>query len=724
MDAATPTGTSRRGVLARGRLPFARCVPPWLHLLLLLGSLVGLAVTVWLVLGWNGETRAAEEGAFRDAGQRVVRAAGAIDVQLQNARGVARAIADELSSGAQTAATLPARLDRAFSDFPGLFAAGVAFEPTDDDPDRRMAHYHVNRDGEIARVGLDYDYTQFEHRWYGDPLLLGGMWNEPYLDPTTDVRLAEYAVPFYAPDTSQEGDPAGVVRVSYSAETLRGIVRSMRLSDTGYAYVISTEGRFVFHPQGELERADTTIFELAWEEGDTVLHSVAIHEIQHESAVIDHVDLLTGQSSWLFYQAIPDVGWSLGVFYFKTTLGDLDRERHWLLQILVAGLATFLLVTASVVGGMAAVEAAAWTHVGVGSLGTALAIALICGIAARYPTQPDTEALPIVDDASLELFVRDYTRRSEEDLMEPPIEIPTGMFIQSMEFQSSTNVEVTGYIWQRYDRVAHAGLERGFVLPEAIDIDVTPAYEHAEEDADVVSWYFRATLRQNFSYELYPFDRQEVWLRLWHAEFDRNIVLTPDLRTYDITNPVALPGVERDFVLPGWTLLSSGFDYRTQDYNTDFGISDSIGQSDFPELHYTLTMRRQFLGPFVSKFVPLFVVAGMLFALLLIGSKKEHHSAWFGFTAMDEVLGCAALFFVLIFDHAALRDSLGSPLVMYLEHLYFGLYLGILFVTVNAIMFATTTWHLIQYRDNLLAKLSFWPMYMSGLFIVTLAEFY
>ena len=50
--------------------------------------------------------------------------------------------------------------------------------------------------------------------------------------------------------------------------------------------------------------------------------------------------------------------------------------------------------------------------------------------------------------------------------------------------------------------------------------------------------------------------------------------------------------------------------------------------------------------------------------------------------------------------------------------------MAILSVTMNAIMFATTGWRLIQYRDNLLPKLLFWPLYMTGLFVVTMVAFY
>jgi len=42
----------------------------------------------------------------------------------------------------------------------------------------------------------------------------------------------------------------------------------------------------------------------------------------------------------------------------------------------------------------------------------------------------------------------------------------------------------------------------------------TEAYRVHENGAEVIGWYFSATLRQSFDYGHYPFDRQDVWLRI------------------------------------------------------------------------------------------------------------------------------------------------------------------------------------------------------------------
>jgi hypothetical protein len=123
--------------------------------------------------------------------------------------------------------------------------------------------------------------------------------------------------------------------------------------------------------------------------------------------------------------------------------------------------------------------------------------------------------------------------------------------------------------------------------------------------------------------------------------------------------------------------------------------------------------------------VPLAVTAGMLFALLLISSRKEASQGLLGFSAAEIVLGAAALFFVASFQHVSLRESLDAGGLIYFEYFYFVLYALLMVVSVNAILFASDVdVPLIEYADNLLPKVLFWPLSLGTLLIVTMQRFY
>jgi hypothetical protein len=186
---------------------------------------------------------------------------------------------------------------------------------------------------------------------------------------------------------------------------------------------------------------------------------------------------------------------------------------------------------------------------------------------------------------------------------------------------------------------------------------------------------------------------------------------------------VTRPGVASDLVLPGWLVTGSFFDYRRTLYNADFGVRAGAVEA-VPELYFNVTASRLFLGPFVANIVPLGVAGTMIFSLLLISSKSEG-SKYGGFTAKDIIKGSAAVFFVISYQHIALRNALASPRLIYFEYFYFTTYLGLLAVMVNAIAFAAA-WGgpVLEFRDNLMPKVAFWPMAMTCLFIVTMVVFY
>jgi hypothetical protein len=167
--------------------------------------------------------------------------------------------------------------------------------------------------------------------------------------------------------------------------------------------------------------------------------------------------------------------------------------------------------------------------------------------------------------------------RKSENPKDSPLYIPTGVFVQSLEFEDANDVFITGYIWQKYDKNIPQNVSRGFILPEAVDPNVTEIHRHQDQNFEVIVWYFEAKLRENFDYSKYPFDVKDVWIRLWPKDFYKNIILTPDFDAYDLMVPTSLPGLAEDFVLPGWDIKSSFFQYKLNNYNTNFGINSYIG---------------------------------------------------------------------------------------------------------------------------------------------------
>ena len=328
---------------------------------------------------------------------------------------------------------------------------------------------------------------------------------------------------------------------------------------------------------------------------------------------------------------------------------------------------------------------------------------------------------------------------------EPTLKVKTGIFIQSLQFFNSSEVNLTGYIWQHYVDGIHDAIkpavskdgvsEAGFILPEQVssggDIAPQEVYRVRNGNEEVIGWYFEATLRQPFDYTHYPFDHKTVWVRLWAKDFSRNIVLVPDFEAYNDHNKLNgndtdeddIFGIEKNIVLGTWDRQDTFFNYQTTDYSTNFGIPDYIGQTGFPELHYNFVVKRKFENAFIVYLLPLFLVATLLFAALLTVSEKEDLSSRLGFNTSGFIGAASALFFVVMLAHIQLREQFAGTGIVYIEYFYILMYALLVTATANTFLFsigASQYFKVIMYNDNIIPKVAYWPVVFGSMILITL----
>lgn len=315
---------------------------------------------------------------------------------------------------------------------------------------------------------------------------------------------------------------------------------------------------------------------------------------------------------------------------------------------------------------------------------------------------------------------------------EPTMKVKTGIFIQSLKFFNSTEVNLSGYIWQRYrngvqDHIKPGAGEIGFILPEQVnsgsDIEPREVYRVRGVDEEIIGWYFEATLRQPFDYSNYPFDHKTAWVRMWHKQFSRNIVLVPDLEAYESTGLEDIFGIEKTIVLGTWERADTYFDYDLSDYDTDFGIPGYAGLHGFPELRYNFVVKRKFENAFIVYLLPLFLVAALLFAALLTISDKTELSERFGFSVSGFIGAVSALFFVVMLAHIQLREQFAGSGIVYIEYFYILMYALLVAATANTYLFSLRPkrWcGFILYEDNILVKVAYWPVVLGCLILITL----
>lgn len=302
-----------------------------------------------------------------------------------------------------------------------------------------------------------------------------------------------------------------------------------------------------------------------------------------------------------------------------------------------------------------------------------------------------------------------------------------------MSFVSAANVNINGYVWQKYPE--GFPYETGVTFPEEIfsgDTYLREAYRnkviHAGVSHDLIGWYFDVTVRQTFDYSRYPLDFLTVWLRVWPASFehDDNIVLVPDFASYLRTDRDRF-GLDEDIVSGEWSIDESFFSYHDVAYDTRFGHDTERAGMTEPDIHsefyFNIGASRKFINAFVINLVPLFVVALLLFSALMTVSSDERQSTRFGFSTSALLGTCSALFFVVMLAHIQVRSNFPGAGLVYIEYFYLVMYVAILLTAIDAYLVAIDyfeNWRLLHWRDNLLPKIAFWPFLLWAMVIVSL----
>ena len=513
-------------------------------------------------------------------------------------------------------------------------------------------------------------------------------------------------------------------------DNLRELFASLTLGKTGYEYLIAQDGTFLYHPLRELMERRKNIFDRAKELNSEGIREIGERGIRGEKGVIDLVDPTTGESTWVFYHPVPAIGGFLAVLVYEQEVLPITeslKQRELALSLSLMIFCFFVIILGSRIwrGNPKSFWIASLSI----SLLLAAEISYIWYFSLTENSYRTAEDIEIDDRIGLRSFLDEYTEMAEQSNQKPPLYIPTGIFIRTIKFEEANNVFVTGHIWQRYSRGEHDDISRGFMMPEAITATDLgrweEVYRYQDGDEEVIGWYFEVTLRQRFDYSKYPFDSKEIRIRLLPQQVSREVILIPDLESYTDLLPRARPGLEQDLVLPGWNVKRSFFEYQLRSYGTNFGISTYIPQQRVPELYFTVIATRNFLTVFISNFMPILVVSIMMFSIQLIISHKVQEEETRKFTALEIISVGGGLLFIVLLDQLNLRGSIVTASLIYIEYIYFVLYLLIILITLNALLIALDSrmW-LIDYKDNLIPKLLYWPLFLLLLLLMTLLSFY
>lgn len=227
------------------------------------------------------------------------------------------------------------------------FGMAAAYEPyAFDGTKAAYAPYFYKTGGEVKKAELsDGNYDYFSKDWYQIPEETGRpYWTEPYFDEGGgNIMMSTYSVPFYSVTDGRKVFK-GVVTADISLEGLRDIISSIKILDTGYAFLISRNGAVVTHPNTEMIMNET-IFSVAEAREDIKLREIGRKMISGGSGFVGYRSFVTGKMCWMYYTPVPSTGWSLAILFPQDEyFADIARLRDMSALAGMAGVAFLLVV--------------------------------------------------------------------------------------------------------------------------------------------------------------------------------------------------------------------------------------------------------------------------------------------------------------------------------------------------------------------------------------------
>lgn len=634
-----------------------------------------------------------------------------------------------LENNTFTKDTLNQEIIKASNELDQVLGITVAYEPYALNEENRLyAPYYDKGKKEILYLGESYDYTDpslSTTTWYTSAVQQGKVWVEPYYGQVAQNYFADYSVPFYFTEGARKGELQGVVCMSISLEGFTSIIHSLSLGKTGYGFVTSPKGKIIAHPVTAY-MGTKTVNQLKTEETRPLVQGAYQELLDGNTGNIEFYDDLKQQETLFFYDRVPASNWRIGVLFFKNDLlgGENILKRKYINIALVGSLLLFF-VLAVFYNRDYLSEREIWYlgfFAGFVLLGNILFVGYLQHTAIH--TKEDlTESPPVSDVNTLSSIVNEQAQEALDVGKIPKIVIPTGVYIDRLFFEDSYNVSVSGQIWQKYPNTIVDSVTTGFALPQTAPFaEAQLLEERGRQQGDeytIITYAFRNTFRLNFQYKKYPFDRRNIKLYIQPLSLKDNLIFVPDLESYAFTNPSQCPGISKKIELSGSEILESYFSYNYYTYDATFGSPISGSNTPVAEMYYNVKLKRVLITAFVTYLIPIFVTLIMMF-MLIYTIKKEEDKKVDG----NIVQAMTAFFFVLIFSHIDLRKNIDTAELIYMEYFYFVTYVMIILSTYNLITYSRDKNHLFDYKENLIVKTTFWPVFLMMILIITLLMFY
>ncbi|GEM_PF-1691237 len=615
---------------------------------------------------------------------------------------------------------------------PHLLGITVAFEPFKINKDKELFSLFYNKIKRgFSAIETTYNYrdtTLATARWYTRaasrqaPIL-----TDPYFGEAAGELITDYSVPLFRKKGGQK-EFVGVLTYSLSLDQFTEVVNSYIKGNSGYVFLLNQKGDFITHPNRSFI-LKKSIFEVV---NNPEYAKTLANTLVNTAGHFRFVSVYTQVPSILFYNTTALTNWKIFVVYsYADLIGNPKKLERKITNIGMAAslFILFLLVT------LLKLYEKKTRHLW--QLSAIISILFILNIALFWVLHLDldySEELAnrtrVYSSNALTSYV--HKKNYEQQLLgkERYIEVPTGIFIEELLVTDSYNMSMSGKVWQKWPADHDLKDKIGFHFPQASPLGRSVFVELLSKDrldsaTWLYTWKFHATLRVFFDYNHYPLDQHYIDIKIIYPDVTDNIILIPDFDSYRVLNPSSKPGMSNIIFLTRHRIIASYFSFSSIDMKTYFGQDTGSTSPEYNALEYNIVIKRRFITPFISFVIPFLIGAAIIFFLLYSLNKNKDQYDNSGVTVMGVVQGMAALFFSMLLAHITIRNRIPTPHITYLEAFYFVIYvLIVLLILIVVIYSRSSTNRLLNYKDNLIVKVVYWPLLIGMIYLITFIKFY
>ena len=602
----------------------------------------------------------------------------------------------------------------------------VAYEPVVvEDTFELFSPYYDKRQGRVIQLEEKYDYTSdtiATNEWYLGPLKENGpYWTDPYFGTGAKLLVADYGIPFYLDDESQ---PSGVISLTLDLKKMGAKMDSLAVGQTGTIMVFSEAGNLVAHPISEyiLDLSLPTMAEeLGFEDFVDVISLTKSGNMSYSR--------YSGKQSYIFYAEIPNVKWkTIVIFNSSDLLGGARLVQFKLVRICLSVSGVVFLLLLLLIKKNTSTRRKLW------SISIYLSVVIVGNIVVmwylnlNYDDAQGNDAEVFIDSrTSLGAFINSENQKVFKLGLQKFIPVATGIFVEEFEFRDSYNVIIRGEVWQKWPKQLARFYDAGLRFPQealAGRTLITKISEKEDKNYITHTWSVKVMLKMPFDYSKYPFDVRDVKIEIMYPDVDSGILLVPDVDGYSDILPYSTPGINQDIYLNDSELLSTQFSFDLVNFHDRFGHQKFSGLNEFPIMKFSINLKRRLLNVLVMNIIPILVVASMIFLIFYSNTKDKNDKS--GVSMMGAVQSCAGFFFVLLVAHIDLRRRLNTPSLTYIESFYLTMYVIMALLAINVVAFikSKNEKRFLHYQDNLLVKISYWPVLLFTWMAITLLVFY